>query len=317
MLSGLEEERSSPASMRKCLEDFSIEVIAGHKTPPLVYGSKSPIPGMVDGIRRYYECEAFLQRRPDICDALARYQNWEVYGETIKTVNKPDDLAYMCRTSYIRLSLIKLNAAGRPDAARVCETLPFHASSEHLFFPTLREECAWMTMRQPIAECANPVDPALGEDAMDCIQHRIVHSDASACPLIEKAPLTPGARAIYQAWCLEAAAYSKAFRAKDAGLCGEILTCRMLMGEKVCDRHLNKLKEDYCRSGAQKKRARSSETDEPIKRRQAQIDALLLRLGDELANFERKSDPAFVSRAEAYGVLRKKAEQAARRPSLP
>lgn len=271
---------------RKCLADFSIDSIAREKTPPLIYGTKSPIAGLVDGIRRYYECEAFTQGKPDLCKALVRYQNWEVYGDTIKTTNRSDDLEAYCRSINNNFIVIRLNVAGRPDAAKACEALPF--TREELGDKSLPDECEWMTTKTPDPGCRSPISPALGrQEIEDCVAHGVLHADEGACPLIDDAPLTEGARAIYRARCKDAAAYRRAFRAKDASRCGGSLVCRTLMGEKVCSRHLDRFRGEFCRSWTQRKLR----------------EILFIELEKLLAGFEPKWDPGYVTRREAYREL--------------
>lgn len=319
---------------QKCLADFSIAVIAAHKTPPLVYGSKSPIDGMVDSIRRYYECEAFSRRKPALCGELSRYQNWEseaydpvskLYGNKIKTQNKPEDFRGLCAGNYKNFSIIQLLVAGRADAVEVCKTLPF--TPEDLRGTNLQKECELMTSPKPDPHCKRPRSPDMGEEElMACLEDDFLRADESACPSLTKdVPfLTKESRVIYQSRCQDLAAYRRAYRAKDAKRCGNSLVCRMLMGEDVCDRYLDKLKGEYCRSWTQENlktavdilseeqrtsRMRISEIAETLKQRQAEVEALLSGLSNELENFEPKSDPAFASRIEAYRALRGKVDK--------
>lgn len=228
-----------------------MSILAREKTPPLIPGTNSPIVGMVDGIRRYYECEAFLQRKPDLCRELDRYQDWEFYGSKIKTPNKPDDLEAYCRSINNNYIILQLNVAGRRDAAQVCETLPF--TREELGDRSLRDECEWMTSQTPDPGCRAPISPELGRlEIEDCVAHFVLHPDGKNCASIDYAPLTEGARAIYRARCRDALAYRRASRSKTAGSCWHSLACRMLMGERICGRYLEGFKGEFCRFWAQR-----------------------------------------------------------------
>jgi hypothetical protein len=201
---------------------------------------------MVDGIRRYYECEAFLRGDPGICGKLARYQKWEVYGDKIKTENRQRDFEVYCRSLNNNLIVIRLNVTGRKDAAKICAALPF--TEEELGDRSVEDECQWMTEPTPDPQCQGAISPALGVlEIEDCVSHFVFHADEKTCPLIDGAPLSPGARSVYRKQCDEVALYRKAHKAKDVRRCGASLGCRMLMGENVCSRHLEGFREEYCR----------------------------------------------------------------------
>lgn len=221
---------------RECLAVFSGErVLGAEMTFPLD-------DDMTDDLRHYHECQAFSRGDADFCDRLGRYSS-----------SRQKDLVERCRTSYIRFSVIKINVSGRPDAIEACEELPLSAND--LYGTDRGKECAWMTTRTIEERCRNPIKPELGVVAIkDCLAHHVYHADESTCSLIGEAPLPPDVRALYKGRCQEAALYRKAYRAKDAGLCGESLTCRMLMGEKACGRYLNEFRRKFCRAWAQDQR---------------------------------------------------------------
>lgn len=232
---------------RQCLEDFSIETISRHEKPPVLRGTRSPLPGMLEALGNYYGCSAFIARKPDLCRELTRYQDWEVPLERVKTGNAPLLLEADCRSLYNLWTVIQLNVFRRPDAAQICQALPF--SEEELGATDVKEECAWMLGSEPDAHCLVDVSPSLGKKEIeDCASYYTLHPGEKNCAAIRTLPLTEGARAVYYARCLDALAYRKAYKAKDAGLCGRSLACRALMGENVCRRHLDRLKEDYCRN---------------------------------------------------------------------
>lgn len=303
---------------QRCENDFSLEAVEKNAAAFPLNDTSPPILEMIDSIRHYYECRAFTRRQPDLCRALPRYQ----------PTNQPDDYEARCRTSYVRSRVIQLNAAGRRDAAKICEALPF--SSDDLYESTPREECNWMLDKEMDRHCKAPISPSLDViDIKDCLAHHVIHASPVNCAAIKEAPIAEVTRSIYHARCQDALAYRTAFRSKDAGRCGASLVCRMLLGENICGRHLEKFKGSYCRYWAQdnlKKeidflfaeyeslRKRNQDTAQLIRQRRDQAETLLAQLDSMMERFEPKSQPDYVSRRNDYRALRRKFEEAMRFP---
>jgi hypothetical protein len=293
------ESRARRQLQEKCAADFSIDFFTEQEMT-------SPINDVVWDLRRYYECQAFSQRQPDICRAILRYKSLDRSGDL--------NLEEKCRVRYIHYTLIQLNVADRPDAAKVCETMPF--PSYALDGDTPQEECAWMTAQKPDPACKNPADPALGEAVIkDCLGQRILHADEEACALVEKVSLPDSVRPIYRRRCADAASFRTAYLAKDAGLCGNSLVCRMMMGENICDQYLERMRLNFCPLWVGEKLkdavARLPSGRESPDARQA--EALLSRLDGLMQRFEPKDEPGYLSRREAYNALLKKLEKSLKR----
>jgi hypothetical protein len=295
-----------------CSSDFSINVKTGRKksfpTAKMIHELEPyQIGGMLHQIQRYYECEAFMQRKPDLCLAMARYQS----------ATQPDE-TNCCLISYVRSSVIQMNVTGRPDAAKTCESLPFPPFTLDGRSP--REECAWMTSKEPRAGCKNALDPTLqDEEAKDCLTGAILRADESVCAIIKDAPLPPESQAIYKERCDDMLGLRKAYPANDPELCGDSLVCRMMMGEKVCDRRLAIVKDQFCSLWSRHKtpetaagmlaaqeslRKKKAEALALLKERRSQLDGLFAQAAQLLEDFEPKSEPGYISRQSAYKALR-------------
>lgn len=304
---------------RKCRADFSLEAVEKDVSAFPLNDGRTPISTMIDSIRHYYECRAFTQHKPQLCEALPRYQ----------PSNQPDDYVARCRTSYVRFRVIQLNAARRPDAAKACMTLPL--SADDLYETNLREECAWMTDPRPDAHCKAPISPALDTiDIKDCLAHHVLHASPANCAAIQEAPTAEVTRSIYHARCRDALAYRLAYQSHDIGRCGGSAVCRMLMGENVCGQHLEKFKEAFCsfwtRENLKKEvdllsaqqevsRRQRIEAAQELLRRRSQVQVLLAQLGEMVENFEPKSQPDYISRRDHYRSLRKRIEGSLRSAS--
>lgn len=296
---------------QKCLSDFSIGLIAGEKAP-------LPVDSLMVDLQRYHACEAFTQRKPDLCKELVtRYRPKEPHPH----------IEINCLGDYNRYVIIQLNITGRPDAAKVCGTLPLLGFA--LEGQTLQEECAFQTA--PVdSRCKNLTfsRTAGGAEREECIQQGILNGDESACSLISAPSGDKGDKeGDYQYTkriCQDAVAYRKAYQAKDAVRCGDSLACRMLMGEKVCGRYLANIRQAFCRFWTQERRKdavsilaeeqevyrrRGSDIIEGLKQRRAQLEVSFLQLETFLESFEPKSEPDYVSRINSYKILRRKFEQ--------
>lgn len=279
---------------RKCSAGFSLEAVAVDRAAFPINDTSPLILGMIDNIRSYYECEAFSRREPDACRALPRYQ----------PTNQPNEYESRCRSSYIRSRLIQLNVAGRRDAAKVCEALPF--SAEDLHTTSVAEECDWMTDRVPDPHCQDPISPKLEViDVKDCLAHRVLFADEEKCDSIKDAPIAEVTRGIYMARCRDSAAYRKAYQARDINRCGDSLVCRMLMGGDVCGRHKEKFKAGFCSFRAREEMR--LETARALRR--GRTEAVFARLDGLMEGFEPKSEPGYASRFAAYRALRDEFDQ--------
>jgi hypothetical protein len=272
------EARASPELERlreRCLADFSRERMLGARIDFPIDDDLS------DSLRRYHECEAFSRKDVGFCRGLNRY-----------STSKQKDLADRCRINYNRYVVTQLNITGRPDAAKVCESLSF--SADDLYGTSLREECAWQT-GEPDPNCKDLLAPSLGyTEVKDCLIHPIYHGDGRVCPLIKKARITCAQCVLnYETMCLEASAYRRAYEAKDASLCGDSLGCRMLMGEKVCGGRLEEVGARFCR----------------LRARKEFLEALLARLGGLIEGFHPESEPGYAARRDEYRSLRGRSDR--------
>lgn len=291
----------------KCRTDFSLDALLDDKPA-------FPIDSMIYDLQHYHLCDAFSRRNPDSCKGLALY----------RPKNPHPRMRGDCLHSYTSLIIAYLNISGQPDAAKVCEALPF--LDYYLEGLTPRDECSFQ-MRKADARCKSVLiekKPAGSAESEDCVLLGILTGDGSVCRLIPDGQKDNG---YDKQICLDTAAYRKAFRAKDASLCGDFLVCRMLMGEKICDRYLARVREEFCRLWTQENLSREldalaaeqessrkhrSDVMESLKQRRAQIDDLFVRLGDFLEAFTPKSEPSYVARRDSYRVLGNKFDRSLR-----
>jgi hypothetical protein len=302
----------------KCSADFSIDFILSNK-------SSASLGKIAKDLWHYYECEAFSQRKVALCKAAAVSPLTGFYKSAA-----PSRLESDCQAEYIYHSLIQLNVSNRPDALKACETLPFPSD---FLDPgdTQKGECLQLLSKEPEAGCKNPVSPDLGKEGIEnCLTHRILHGDESVCPLIKDAPLPEDSRAALQERCRDAAAYRKAYQTKDAGRCLDSLACRMMMGEKICGRHLDRAQRIFCPIWTQEKlkdavviltaerqavQKNSSNVMGMLKQRREQVDDFFTQLSALMNGFEPKSEPGYVTRKEAFKTLSNKFNQSLKKAS--
>lgn len=266
----------SPAAQRKSLE---ARCLSGMAHAELMEEARRLVldNSLSDDLRQYHECEAFSRRDPGLCDALARFP-----------FSRQKDMVPRCRTSYIRSSVIALNVTKNPKAAEACRALPL--SEDDLYQTTLEKECSWMTTPALEERCRNPSSPPLEIfQIKDCLAHHVYHADKRRCAMIERAPLPQSVLTVYRKRCRDAAAYRRAYRSRNAALCGDSLACRMLMGESVCPLYRERFRGKFCELWARRK----------------VMEGLLTQISAVLERPELQRDSDWAARQNMYEALRK------------
>jgi formylglycine-generating enzyme required for sulfatase activity len=265
------------ALRRDCLAEPSLKLMLRGRTAVPIYGMDA----LREGLRAYLKCEAFTQGKQSLCATMTR--DWPLPPQ--------NDFESTCLESYNYYAVTRLNITGQPNAAKTCETLTL--SPGELDGTNQREECAFQTSR-PDPDCrqaiaADPESPR----AHGCVEQGAFNGDESVCPLVKAE--TSRRR------CQDGAAYRKAYSAKDVRLCEDSLGCRMLMGERVCARHLAAIREPFCGLWSADKLAAS----------------LSSRLKAALDAFEPKSAPGYAARRRSADSLDAEIEKSFKKLSLP
>lgn len=240
--------RAEKKLYKKCLSGFSIEAAVADKE----YHDKNMM-RIIEDVRRYYSCEAFTRNNPEFfCKKLN--EHWSLPPQRF--------LADNCIDYYNLYTVARLNITGNPDAKKICETLSI--SAYYLDGPwgggTVKEECRLQTTppgpgcrecflpgAKPGPACRdvkNPRNPLVfPQGAEDCLMKHVLFGEGDVCHWIPRSNI----RNISEQWCRDIVAYRKAYEAGKERVCGQSLPCRMLMGQNVCEGHLEALRRDFCR----------------------------------------------------------------------
>lgn len=234
---GFPQTRAQKKLFKRCLSDFSIEKVVADTG----FHDKNMM-RVIDDVRRYYSCRAFTENNPDVfCKKLN--EHWTLPPQRILTDN--------CIDQYNLYTVIRLNVTGNPKAREICQSLSLNAL--YLDGPwggsTVEEECLYQTT-PPGPGCKDVADARVRNALFpigteNCLMQHVMFGEGGdeVCRSLKDS----GVRNIPEQWCLDIMAYRKAYEAGKVRLCAGSLPCRMLMGQDVCEGHLDGLRRDYCR----------------------------------------------------------------------
>jgi formylglycine-generating enzyme required for sulfatase activity len=272
---------------------------------------------LMRSVRAFYSCEAYLQKKPDLCKVLGRKPGW--VAQDTRLVND-------CMDLHNYYSLAQLNISGRPDGKRLCETLPLSAldldSSGAGGNP--QEACVEL-MAKPGAYCKERLKgqwvPEKDDELIEgCVVLSIRHGDGSVCSQFKGDFENWELLTDRQEWCFATAAYRKAYYGKDVELCGDSKGCRMLMGENICSDFLYASLRESCLAGTEEKqktlmsamkadreaaRRQGSKVRKKISRQRARLEKEFSKLEEALNRFDAEGSASYISRRDSFESLRR------------